>query len=68
MLPPAVLKHVGDIEHIAALAAPAKLHLLQPTDGQGQPLSATSLPSAFSATRTIYQSANHANQLKITPP
>ena len=66
MLPPGILKHFGDVDHVAALLAGTKLHLLSVTDGQGRPLSAARLAAEFAVTRKIYASSAEPGNLTIT--
>jgi dienelactone hydrolase len=68
MLPPGILKHFGDVEHVAALIAPAGLRLLSVTDGQGKAISAAELATQFQVTRKIYASSGKAEQLTIWGP
>jgi hypothetical protein len=65
MLPPGILRDVGDIDQIAALIAPAPLQLLAPTNGQGQPLSGEALEQAFAVTRGIFSSSGEGKLLQI---
>jgi dienelactone hydrolase len=66
LLPPGILREFGDIEHVAAMIAPAPLQILAPTDGQGNPLPVSALNTAFMATRRLYQDAGNAGMLRIT--
>jgi dienelactone hydrolase len=66
MLPPGILRDVGDIEHIAAMISPVPLQMLEPTDGQGNPLPLSRLNTAFMATRQLYQDSGNAEVLRIT--
>ena len=57
MLPPAILRDVGDVEHIVALIAPRPVQILAPTNGQGQPLPPEFLNRSFAAARIISSDA-----------
>jgi dienelactone hydrolase len=56
-LPPAILRDVGDVEHIVALIAPRPVQILAPTNGQGQALSPEFLSRSFAAARIISSDA-----------
>ncbi|MFM7055308.1 MAG: alpha/beta hydrolase family protein [Planctomycetota bacterium] len=61
ILPPGILRDLGDVEHIAALVAPATLKVLSPTDSQGQRLAGERLEQSFGATRRIYGDSDWTN-------
>lgn len=61
MLPPAILRDVGDVEHIVALIAPRPVQILAPTNAQGQPLTHEGLATAFAAARAICSDAERTS-------
>ncbi len=61
ILPPGILRDLGDVDQIAALVAPATLQVLSPTDGQGEPLSDDVVQKSFATARKIYSDAGWTN-------
>jgi dienelactone hydrolase len=55
ILAPRILRDVGDIPHIAALAAPRKLLVSGGVTGGGEALGAAALREGFAFTRSIYR-------------
>jgi hypothetical protein len=64
---PDILRTVGDIPHLASLAAPRRLVIAGSVNGAGESLSGQEQQTSFEWTRTIYQIAGGARQVKLMP-
>lgn len=61
---PGMLSEVGDVVHLAELAAPRPLSLVAPVDPQGQPLTQQSLQRTFGGLKEVWR--DHADQLRLS--
>lgn len=64
---PGILRHAGDIPHLAALVAPRPLVVAGGVTGGGQPLDQAALDAAFAFTRQVYQAEDAAGKLQVLP-
>jgi dienelactone hydrolase len=65
ILAPGILRDAGDISHLAALVAPRRLVIAGGVTGDGQPLDADALATAFAFARHVYTVADAANRLHL---
>lgn len=62
---PGILTSIGDIAHLASLAAPRPLVIAGSVSGGGKPLSEQEQHQTFEWTRTIYQVERNARRVKL---
>jgi dienelactone hydrolase len=66
LLAPGMLK-IGDIPHLASMAAPRRLIIADARDADNKPLRDRDVPEAFRFTRSVYQAHQAANRLTLRP-
>jgi hypothetical protein len=64
---PGILRHAGDVGHLAALVAPRKCVIAGGVTGGGKPLDATALRDAFAFTQSAYRIEGAPAALGILP-
>lgn len=62
---PAILPTVGDVQHIAALAAPRRVFIAGGISGDGQPLTSETIYRNFSFARQVYAAASAGTAFRI---
>jgi hypothetical protein len=63
---PGMVRHVGDVAHLAALVAPRRLLIAGPVDGSGQPIEDKDRDAQFSYPRNIYNMRQGKEKLVVT--
>ncbi len=66
-LVPGILRHAGDVPHLAALVAPRRLIIAGGVTGGGQPLDAAALDAGYAWTRRAYELESANDKLSILP-
>jgi len=64
---PGMLRHAGDIPHLATLVAPRRLVVAGAIRGGGQPLDADALSAAYSPARQAYALEAAADNFRLLP-
>lgn len=65
IIAPGILREVGDIAHMAALAAPKRLILADPVFGNGDSLTESQLKTQFEPTHALYSLLQSENRLSV---
>lgn len=65
IMAPGILRHVGDIPHLAALVAPRRLVIANPVAGDGKELEDDAVLPAYQFTRQIYAMHKADRQLHV---
>ncbi|MFO0425477.1 MAG: alpha/beta hydrolase family protein [Planctomyces sp.] len=62
---PGILSHFGDIQHLAALAAPRQVCIADATTATGTPMSESEIQQTFSPASEIHAKAGSSNSLRL---
>ncbi len=65
IMAPGMMRDVGDISHLAALASPRRIVIAGGVDGAGKDLSAEDLQANYAWTKAVYQLDESAEKLHI---
>ena len=67
IMAPGIVRHVGDIQHLAALIAPRRLVMVGSVDGAGQILDEAALKQQFDFTQRVYSLEQAAREFTAVP-
>lgn len=65
IMAPAILRDMGDISHLAALASPRRVVIVGGVDGAGNALSEEELKASYAWTKTVFQLDESLKNLRI---
>jgi cephalosporin-C deacetylase-like acetyl esterase len=66
VIPPGVLRHVGDVAYVAALAAPKRVVIAGGVSGGGKPLAADALLAAYRPAADVWKLLGAEGRLVVT--
>lgn len=64
-LAPGMLRHVGDVPHLAALIAPRPVQIINPVNPDGSAATAADAGKGFEATRKVYEVLSAADKFAV---
>jgi hypothetical protein len=65
---PGILRDVGDIPHLAALASPRRLVISGAVESDGTPIAKDQLPQRFQWTKQVYKVDKAVGEFKVLEP